>query len=368
MPRGWRRSYRRRCPASRALHTAGGRTPPGWPAAPARSSCSSASRASRSRASAVLSRAIALSRFAGPNAAASRRARSARLNSVQATLLRVPACISRISISGPSASRSARRDLPRHRFFGDEQRITRYADRGGASLERLPPERSYRRVVIRTRSGPSGSIVPSTTRADLQRARDAVALDVGSRGTARHRWPKSPSARSPWTVRVSATRSGAPPPACSSRDVAARRRGSSGPRPSGRAGRVARGRAAGRELERGEPDCGGHGHAAAPNTAGRLHSGPARRAAPAAPDDRSVSTRRAAVCRMVRRVAVAPIGVPRISQKSAAVFGRSAGDFSIAAKIASSTSSGTDWPHDPHARHRLPCACLRHDRHRRSAR
>jgi hypothetical protein len=56
-----------------------------------------------------------------------------------------------------------------------------------------------------------------------------------------------------------------------------------------------------------------------------------------------LGTRRCVVMRVVtRRVDVAPIGVPSISQNSAALRGRSAGDFSMAARIASSTSSGVD--------------------------
>jgi len=52
---------------------------------------------------------------------------------------------------------------------------------------------------------------------------------------------------------------------------------------------------------------------------------------------------RVLVTRMLaRRVAVAPSGVPMISQKAFAVCGRSAGTLASAARTASSTSSGID--------------------------
>ena len=52
---------------------------------------------------------------------------------------------------------------------------------------------------------------------------------------------------------------------------------------------------------------------------------------------------RVLVTRMLaRRVAVAPSGVPMISQKALAVCGRSAGTLASAAMTASSTSSGTE--------------------------
>ena len=56
---------------------------------------------------------------------------------------------------------------------------------------------------------------------------------------------------------------------------------------------------------------------------------------------RGVAARRVAVARVVRRAAVTWSGTPSISASCVAVWGRSAGVLASAARIASSTSSGT---------------------------
>ena len=71
---------------------------------------------------------------------------------------------------------------------------------------------------------------------------------------------------------------------------------------------------------------------------GFLHAGTGGASAGCAP----VITRWEPVVRLTtRRVAVVPIGIPKISMNAPADCGRSAGTFPIAAKIACSTSSGT---------------------------